>query len=37
MRQTTRLADIALTIVAEQGVVRISFQDISGSDLMSKP
>jgi len=36
MRQTARLADIALTIVAEQGVARISFQDIAVSDLMSK-
>ena len=33
MGQTTRLADIALTFVAERGVARISFQDISGSDL----
>jgi hypothetical protein len=37
MGQTVRLADIALTTVAEQGVARIAFQDISGSDLMTKP
>jgi hypothetical protein len=37
MGQTVRLADIALTFAAEEGVVRICFQDISGSDLMSKP
>jgi hypothetical protein len=37
MGQTTRLADIALTFVAEQGVARIYFKDISDSDLKSKP
>jgi hypothetical protein len=37
MGQTARLADIALTIIAEQGVARLSFQDVSGSNLMSKP
>jgi hypothetical protein len=37
MGRTARLVDIALTFEAEQDVARISFQDISGSDLISKP
>jgi hypothetical protein len=36
MGHTVRLADIALTAAAEHGVARTAFQDISGSDLMSK-
>jgi hypothetical protein len=36
MEQTARLVDIALTFVAEQGVARITLQDISGSDLITR-